>query len=36
MDEMDGLFETSNLPDSSNFNAINQWYIEMMKRQVVE
>lgn len=33
MEEIDGLFEKSDLPRSSDFNAINDWYISVMKRR---
>lgn len=36
MDEMDGMFEKSNLPNSSNFNAINDWYIKIIEQQVID
>ena len=36
MNEMDGMFEKSDLPWGSDFNAINGWYIEMMKGQIKE
>lgn len=36
MNELDGVFEKSNLPHSSDFNAINGWYVELMKDIVVE
>ncbi len=36
MDGMEGLFENSTLPKSSNFNAINGWYVGMMKRIIAE
>ena len=34
MEEIDGLFEKSDLPKSSDFNAINDFYITRMKMQV--
>lgn len=34
MNEMDGLFEKSDLPKSSDFNAINKWYVLIMKTQL--
>lgn len=36
MDGMDGLFEKSSLPKSSDFNAINDWYIGLMKDMVID
>ena len=36
MAEMDGMFEKSALPHSSNFNAINDWYCEKMEQQVLD
>jgi hypothetical protein len=36
MDGMDGLFEKSSLPRSSDFNAINGWYIGLMKDMVID
>ena len=33
MSEMESLFKNSNLPWSSNFNAINNWYMSIMKKQ---
>ena len=36
MDGMDGMFEKSSLPKSSDFNAINDWYIGLMKSMIVE
>lgn len=36
VDGMDGLFEKSSLPKSSDFNAINGWYIDLMKDMVID
>lgn len=36
MNEMDGLFEKSDLPRSSDFNAINKWYALRMRMQYHE
>ena len=34
MDGLDGMFANSSLPHGSDFNAINNWYIDIMKRRV--
>lgn len=35
MKSIDKMFEKSTLPNSSDFNAINEWYVEKMKEQVL-